>query len=74
MQRLSVWLVLGQADSQRQSCRSHTVAPDRGKPGSGVIETVRGRLSVNQRSWRPVSGTRLAEPVAPSVLRVAGLV
>jgi hypothetical protein len=47
------------ADNQRQPYHSHTVAPDRGKPGSGVIETVRGRLSVNQRSWRHVSGTRL---------------
>ena len=62
------------ADSQRQPYRSHTVAPDRGKPGSGVIETVRGRLSVNQRSWRHVSGTRLDQPLAPSDLRVAGLV
>lgn len=62
------------ADSQRQPYRSQTVAPDRGKPGSGVIETVRGRLSVNQRSWRDVSGTRLDEPLAPCDLRVAGVV
>jgi hypothetical protein len=49
--------------SRQTESDPHTFAPDRGKPGSGVIETVRGRLSVNQRSRRHVSGTRLDDAV-----------
>lgn len=74
MRRLTAWLVFGQAGDQSESNRSHSVPPDRGKPGSVVIETVRGRLSVNQRSWRQVSATRLDEPLAPSDLGAARLV
>jgi hypothetical protein len=62
------------ADSQRQSYRSQTVAPDGRQAGVGRNRDGAGRLSVNQRSWRHVSGTRLDEPLAASDLRVAGLV
>ena len=72
--RLSVWLVLGRLTISASPTAPTPSRPTRGKPGSGVIETVRGRLSVNQRSWHQVSGTRLDEPLAPSDVRVAGLV
>lgn len=69
MRRLHVWLVLGWL-----AVSASSTAPTPSRPtGSGAIETVRGRLSVNPRSWRRVSGTRLDEPLAPSDVREAGL-
>lgn len=57
-----------------QPYRSYTVAPDAEQAGVGRNRDGGGWLSVNQRSGRDVSGTRLDGPLAPSVLRLAGLV
>ena len=70
----SVWFVLGWLTISASPTAPTPSRPTRGKPGSGVVETVRGWLSVNQRSWRDVSGTRLDEPLAPSDVRVGGFV
>jgi hypothetical protein len=63
VRRLSVWLVLGSLTISASPTTTTPSRPTRGKAGSGATETVRGRLSVNQRSSPHVSGTLLENSV-----------
>jgi hypothetical protein len=63
VRRLSVWLVLGPLTISAIPTTPTPSRPTPGKAGSGATEPVRGRLSVNQRSWPHVSGTRLENSV-----------
>ena len=75
VRRLSVWLVLGRLTVSAGPTRSHTVAPDRGKPGSGVNEAVAGAVLGEPVLPAPRQpGRGWMTPLAPSDLRVAGLV
>jgi hypothetical protein len=70
VRRLSVWLVLGSLTISASPTTTTPSRPTRGKAGSGATETVRGRLSVNQRSSPHVAGRCSRTLFAPSYLRV----